>query len=249
MNGQAPPGDTIACYLSAPSPCSYLPGRQSRSLFIDPALPMSAGLYGLLLEQGFRRSGELVYRHRCDACRRCIPVRLPVTRFRPRRIQRRVWKRWRQVEVIDRGDCFDPLHFDLYRRYLESRHADGGMAGQGEADYRSFLRSDWSRTRFIEFRLGGGLAAVAVTDRVPGALSSVYTFFDPGLQGWSPGVFTLLWQIREAERLGLEWLYLGFWIPGCRKMEYKAGYRPLQALTGGCWHEVEPGMPMPSPEM
>ncbi len=246
--GHRSTGGGITCYLSPPSPCNYLPGREERSLLVDPDLAMNPGLYGALLGHGFRRSGKLVYRHQCDSCSRCVAVRLPVTYFTPRRIQRRIERRWEGVEVIDRGNRFDPAHFALYRRYMTSRHGDGEMAKHDEPDYRAFLMCSWCETRFIEFHLHGRLAAVAVTDRVPDALSAMYTFFDPEFAALSPGVFALLWQIREATRLGLSWLYLGFWIPGCRKMEYKSGYRPLQALTDGRWRRVGPGDPMPLPQ-
>ncbi len=245
MNDRKRSSESLPCYLSATADCSYLQARQSRSLFIDPQLPMSSPLYGLLLEQGFRRSGNLVYRHRCDRCQRCIPLRLPVARFAPRRRQRRVWKRWQEVEVIDRGTDFDSEHFQLYQDYIESRHPDGGMANPDPEQYRQFLTSDWCATRFLEFRLRGELQAVAVTDRVPQGLSAIYTFYRPDRQSMSPGVFTLLWQIREAQRLGLSWLYLGFWIAGCDKMEYKAGYRPLQALIDGQWREFANGDALP----
>ena len=237
----------LRCFLGGAGPCSYLPGRESRSLFVDPQQPMNGPLYGRLLDQGFRRSGNLVYRHHCHPCQRCIALRLPVQRFAPRRRQRRVWRRWQAVQVIEREAAFEPRHFELYRDYIASRHPEGGMADPDPQQYRQFLISDWCDTRFLEFHLQGELRAVAVTDRVPRGLSAVYTFYRPDSHTLSPGVFTLLWQIHEARRLGLPWLYLGFWIAGCRKMEYKAEYRPLQALFDGHWQEYPAGSPLPVP--
>jgi arginine-tRNA-protein transferase len=135
---------------------------------------------------------------------------------------------------------FDEAHYQLYCRYIEARHPDGGMASPTENQYRDFLISHWCDTRFVEFHLEERLLAIAVTDRLPHGLSALYTFFDPDASELSPGVYAILWQISEAARLTLPWLYLGYWIPECKKMRYKAQYRPLQLLRNGSWHEYGP---------
>jgi arginine-tRNA-protein transferase len=129
-------------------------------------------------------------------------------------------------------------HFQLFQRYQRARHAEGGMADAGREAFMDFLGCAWSDTRFVEFRLGDDLLAVAVVDRLLGGLSAVYTFFDPRQSARGLGVFAVLWQVEEARRLGLDWLYLGYWIRDCRKMAYKSRYRPLEAWVDGVWREV-----------
>lgn len=218
----------IQLYLSHPHPCAYLDEKQAKTLFLDPQAELSAALYGQLIDQGFRRSGAMIYRPECDRCSQCLPTRIAVELFRPRRSQRRIREKWRSVETVPRNADFIPEHFALYSRYINARHPDGGMNDSSEQQYLDFLTAPWSETLFVEFRLAGRLVAVAVTDRLRQGLSAVYTFFDPDCEKLSPGVFAILWQIEETRRLGLSHFYLGFLVPGCRKMEYKSEYRPLQ---------------------
>lgn len=244
-----PQNESLSLYLSAEHPCGYLPRRQARSLFVDPDARLHPGIYGTLLAYGFRRSGGLVYRPRCDDCQACVPVRVPVARFRPRRSQRRVWKQTPGLQIRERAAIFHPEHYRLYCRYILDRHPDGEMATLSEQRYLAFLTCDWCDTRFVEFRLADGrLLAVAVTDWIPGALSAVYTFFDPDLARLSPGVLAILWQIQAARDQGRTWLYLGYWVAGCRKMRYKTDYRPIQTLRAGRWREWGPGQAVPAGE-
>ncbi len=222
-------------YLTPPHPCGYLPGREAATLFVDPGQPMNPALYDHLLERGFRRSGEHVYRPYCGACRSCVPVRIPVARFQPGRTLRRIWKRNRDLVHENRTSGFRREYFELYRRYLAIRHS-GGTHGQPEpADFMNFLGAHWAHTRFHEFRLDGRLALVAVTDVQPHSLSAVYTFFDPDLAARSPGTFAILWQTAQALREGRSWLYLGYWVADCPKMSYKARFNSLEAYDEGGW--------------
>ena len=218
----------VQLYLSHPHTCSYLPEKQAKTVFLDPQAELSNGLYGQLIDLGFRRSSTMLYRPECDLCHQCLPTRVPVDLFQPRRSQRRIREKWRSVETRVRNADFNTEHFALYTRYINARHPDGGMSDSSEQQYLNFLTAPWSDTLFVEFRLEGRLLAVAVTDRLAQGLSAVYTFFDPDCEKLSPGVFAILWQIAETQRLGLRWFYLGFLVPGCRKMAYKAEYRPLQ---------------------
>ncbi|QJD31396.1 arginyltransferase [Methylococcus geothermalis] len=217
--------------------CSYLPGREARFGYVSPDQPLSPDIYGALMEQGFRRSGNLVYRPYCRGCSACLPVRLLVKDFHLTRGQRRVLKRNADVEIQASTARFDERQFQLYTRYLAVRHPTDTPVSRDE--YWSFLGSSWAETRFVEFRTDAELLGVAVVDYVPGAMSAVYTFFDPGASARSPGSLAILWQISEARRLGLNWLYLGYWIGGCRKMNYKAKFRPLEALLGNRWRRFE----------
>jgi arginine-tRNA-protein transferase len=236
----------IALYRGAEHDCPYLPGRTAASAFVDPAFALSPAIYGRLLEHGFRRSGTHAYRPFCPSCAACRPVRLPVEAFRPRRSQRRAWRdSGEALSLIPRPAVFDEQHFALYQRYLAARHPDGEMAGGDAGDYRRFLFASWCDTLCVELRIDGRLLAVAVTDRVPGALSAVYTFFDPDEQWRSPGVLAILSQVELARRWGLAHLYLGYWIGDCRTMRYKADYRPIEVLADDAWQRIAPGEPMP----
>jgi arginine-tRNA-protein transferase len=209
-------------------------------------MPLSGTRYQSLLARGFRRSGRFVYRPYCGLCQSCVPVRLAVEPFAPNRSQRRNLVRNRDLVLVDRPAVFDPEHFALYAGYLRHRHPDGGMADQlSPESYHDFLIQPWGgETRLLELRLEGRLAALAVTDRLPGALSAVYTCFEPALSSRGLGACALLNQIALARRLGLGSLYLGYWIQDCRKMAYKDDYRPIQALIGTEWREFRRGEPI-----
>lgn len=225
----------MALFLSPDHDCNYLPERLSRNLFIDPELPLDGRIYQALLEQGFRRSGRHVYRPGCEHCRLCLSVRIPVDQFQPRRSQRRVAAAHADLKVRPLPPEYRQEHFDLYRAYTRARHADGEMANASDLDFLGFLTAPWCDSLFLELRRNGRLLGVAVTDVLPDALSAVYTFFDPGEHTRSPGVAAVLSQIELARQLNLSWLYLGYWIPGCRKMAYKDEYRPLEVLSQGNW--------------
>lgn len=235
----------LPLYLSAPHPCSYLPGRLASTLFADPDAAMTMADYGELLHYGFRRSGKLVYAPRCEGCGQCTSVRVPVRSFRPRRIHRRVLNANRDLSWHSRPAAFDPAHYALYKRYTGQRHPDGEMSRASPADYLGFLRSDWSDTQLLEGRLGDEVVAVAATDRVQDGLSAVYTFFAPELAARSLGTLAILNQIETARSAGLPYLYLGYWIRDCRKMAYKANFRPLELCVQGQWRTFGPNEALP----
>ncbi len=219
--------------------CSYLPGNDATTLFVDPEFPKNPDVYTLLSQNGFRRSGEHVYRPNCHGCTACVPVRVPVKKFTPRRSQRRALRDNRDLRVVPRESAFCEEHFLLYSRYLGARHANGGMDNPTRKQYREFLLSSWADTMLYEFRLAGHLVAVAVTDQLMDGLSAVYTFFDPDFSRRGIGTYSILWQIEEARQLGFEWLYLGYWIADSPKMLYKQEFRPQQRFIDGRWHAFE----------
>lgn len=219
--------------------CSYLPGNDATTLFVDPEFPKDAGIYTLLSRNGFRRSGEHVYRPNCNECRACVPVRVPVDRFEPRRSQRRTLRANRDLRVVARDGNFCEEHYLLYVRYLGGRHANGGMDNPTRKQYREFLLSSWADTVLHEFRLNGHLVGVSVADRLADGLSAVYTFYDPDYARRSIGTYCILWQIGETQRLGLDWLYLGYWIADSPKMLYKREFLPQERFIDGRWHLCE----------
>jgi len=215
--------------LTPPHDCDYLPDRQSRSLVVVDEALLSSRAYDFFLAQGFRRSGSHVYRPWCDRCRQCVAARIPVEAFRPSRGQRRVRRRNADLEadwvVTDR---LDDEQWALYRAYLQARHGEGEMARASRAASDAFLFSPWASTRLLELRLEGQLVAVAVTDEQPRSLSALYTFFHPDHARRSLGTLAILLQVEAARAEGRTWLYLGYWIPDCRKMRYKAGFLPVE---------------------
>lgn len=222
-------------YLTPPHTCPYLSGRSASLLFADPARILDTALYGNLIEKGFRRNGPHLYRPHCDGCEACIPVRVPVHEFQPRRRHRRIWRRNQDLEV----SCLDPLydagHFQLYQRYLAHRHADDHTDPPTPEQYQELFNAHGIDTRLYAVHHDQRLLAVAIIDHLPQGLSAVYTFFEPAEHARSLGVYTVLWQIQEARRLSLPWLYLGYWIRECRKMSYKGQYRPLEIYRHNRW--------------
>jgi arginine-tRNA-protein transferase len=235
---------TLQLYLSGDHPCSYLPGLMARTLFADPLAPIDSARYQILLENGFRRSGAHIYRPECGECRRCVPVRIPTAAFEPNRSQRRNRARNQSdLEVVERRAGLHREHYGLYAAYLRGRHPGSGMAEEVSPEtYGDFLVSPWGgETLLLELRLKGRLVAVAVTDLLPRSLSAVYTFFAPELAGRALGTYAILTQVAQARRLGLDHLYLGYWIEECRKMSYKDKFRPIEAFVAGRWQRFARG--------
>ncbi len=225
----------LALFHTNPHPCGYWPEREARDLVVDPRDPLLADAWPQLLAWGFRRSGELVYRPHCQHCRACVPVRIAVADFTPSRSQRRCLALNATVEA--RVLAAEPRdeHVALYRAYLRARHPGGGMDNHGSNEFVQFLIGRWGQTRFLELREHGELLALAVTDVSSAALSAVYTCFRPELPARGLGTLAILRQLAWARRDGLDHLYLGYWIEGHPKMDYKRGFRGLQALGRSGW--------------
>jgi arginine-tRNA-protein transferase len=167
-------------------------------------------------------------------------VRLPVEAFEPTRNQRRTLRLNADLQLRSVPAHLDPEHFDLYRRYIAGRHPGGGMDNPSTQQYLEFLTASWCETRFLEIRLKDRLLAVAVIDVMGDALSAVYTFYDPGFPKRSLGKFAVLQEIAAAQAERRQWLYLGYWIDGCRKMCYKTDYQPLEYFFNGRWSATPP---------
>lgn len=240
MHPTEPPFQRIQFYLTAHYDCSYLPGARARSQVATPMHLVDAEAYSVLIRAGFRRSGQFTYRPHCERCQACVPVRIDVAGFRPDRSQRRAWTRNAAVEARFQPLEYREEHYALYRRYLASRHAGGGMDRDGPEQFTQFLLASNVDTALVEFREAGRLLMLSVVDRVEDGLSAVYTCFDPELEQRSLGVYGVLWQIELARRLDLPYVYLGYWIGASRKMAYKARYAPLEALADGHWQPFRP---------
>ncbi len=218
--------------------CSYLEGKEARTLFIDPNINITEAQYSELSDLGFRRSGNFIYRPHCEGCSQCIPVRIPVVRFSMSKRQRRIWRKNQAMHVELLAPEFSEEHYRLYERYISQRHRDGDMYPPSEQQYTSFLMNEWGKTFFIEFRQHHQLVAVAVTDRLSNGLSAIYTFFDPDMPQQSLGVFSVLTQIECAKSMELPYLFLGYWIKQCQKMAYKNEYQPLEVFIDNHWQDL-----------
>ena len=231
----------ISLYLTTEHDCGYLPGRRAMNLVPDPRVPMNTQLYSQLIELGYRRSGSHTYRPHCVNCDACIPCRLPVADFCPNRSQRRCLQINDKCTLQRLRAGYRNEHFELYRRYINSRHADGNMANPVPEDYKHFLYSSWSDTYFLEIREADQLMAVAVCDRVQSGLSAVYSFFRPELPARSLGTYCILKMIEQTQQLGANYLYLGYLILDSDKMKYKQYFRPLEVLIGNQWQNYHRG--------
>ena len=217
-------------------PCPYLPGKFERKVFTELWGDDAGRLHDALAAAGFRRSQGVVYRPLCDDCAACVPVRAVAKEFRPRKWMRRVVARTAHIEAGERPATATAEQFRLFRRYLSWRHADGGMMDMDFDDYRSMVEDTPVSTSMVEFREPGGrLVGACLTDAMADGLSMVYSFSRPDLRRLSLGSAIVLWHIRRAAELGLDYVYLGYWIAESEKMAYKTRFAPIEALGPRGW--------------
>jgi len=209
------------------------------SLIIDPNLTIDRETLTFFTVNGFRRSGDVVYRPHCAQCNACVSVRIPVDRYRPNRSQKRTLKRNQDLEIRATPARFDDQHFELYMRYQRSRHPDSEMCDPDPEQYRRFLVNDRHETWFYETYDRGTLASITVCDRLNDGLSAIYTFFEPEQAHRSLGTYAIMHQIKRAKALGLPYVYLGYWIAECRKMSYKTMFTPIEGLINGIWQQLD----------
>jgi arginyl-tRNA--protein-N-Asp/Glu arginylyltransferase len=237
LEEQAVTAQTLNFFLTPPQSCVYLKDRESMSMFADP-LMLNNDIYSQLARHGFRRSGEHVYRPACQGCQACVSVRIPVKQYSPHRRDRRCLKT--NADLSYRiGESGTDEQFELYRRYISTRHPGGGMDNPSRNSFTGFLTCNWSNTLFLEIRAAEHLVAVAVTDRLDDGLSAVYTFFDPEETKRGLGNFAILQQIELCRILHLDWLYLGYWIEDSPKMAYKRRFTPLQGYIRDHWENLD----------
>lgn len=226
---------SVRLFRTAPHPCSYIDNQSAATVFVDPDLVIDKNLNSKLSELGYRRSGAHLYRPDCESCTACISCRVPVAQFIPQRRHKKIERLNKDVVVVECEDLTGRDAYDLYASYINSRHDDGDMYPATAEQFEAFIKTKTVDTRFLKFYLDDKLIAVSVTDVLEQGLSAVYTFFDPQMSKRSLGSFAILWQIEKAKQLGLSYLFLGYWIKNCQKMEYKSSYRPLQMLIDGRW--------------
>ncbi|MFL0797923.1 MAG: arginyltransferase [Cellvibrionaceae bacterium] len=225
----------LQLYLTQPHDCSYLEGEEATTAFIDPSIQIDQHTYTQLSQLGFRRSGPHVYRPQCAKCHACISSRIPVSRFKPNRSQKRIWKRNSDLRIEALSNIQGDQFFELYSKYIHARHSDGDMFPPTRDQYDNFLTNQWGDTAYLAFYDAEKLVAAAVTDVLNSGLSAIYTFYDTGEDKRGLGIYAVLYQIELARQQGLEHVYLGYWIKQCQKMSYKIKYRPIELLIDQQW--------------
>ncbi len=228
-------------FTTAPLPCPYIAGRLERKIVTELTGPDAEQLHEALSRAGFRRSHSIAYTPACPGCNACVPVRIVVDQFKPGRTLRRVQRQNGHLDSRQVGARATAEQYRLFARYQETRHSGGDMALMGFYDYRSMVEDSPIDTCIAEFRgEGGALRAAVLTDRMSDGLSAVYSFYDPDRPFASLGTYMVLWLIDEARRLGLPYVYLGYWIGESDKMAYKARFQPLEAFGPQGWLPMEP---------
>ena len=230
-------------FLTPGGPCPYLPGRTERKVFARLAGSLAQPLSEALTHSGFRRSQTIAYRPACDGCTACVSVRVVVNGFEPSRSQRRIVRRNRDIVRGEVPAEATREQFALLRTYLDSRHAGGGMSDMGLFDYVAMVEATPVETHIVEYRIpdktgAGTLVACALTDVLRDGLSMVYSFFHPGEDARSLGTHMILDHVAEAQARRLPYVYLGYWIRGAAKMNYKARFQPLEALGPDGWSRL-----------
>jgi leucyl-tRNA---protein transferase len=241
--------DTPQFYLTAPSPCPYLAGKEERKVFTHLVGERAGELNNILTQGGFRRSQSIAYRPACEGCRACVSVRVVAKDFRPTQSMRRIVKRNADIASNMRIAVPTSEQYSVFRAYLDSRHRDGGMADMTVLDYAMMVEDSHIETRIIEYRRreaggstakgAGDLVAIALTDVLGDGLSMVYSCFEPDEAGRSLGTFMVLDHIARAQRMGLAYVYLGYWVRDSRKMDYKSRFLPQERLMPDGWARVE----------
>lgn len=228
-------------FRSGPMPCPYLPGKVEQQIFTDLSGLGAQSRYEVLSQGGFRRSHHIAYRPACRGCSACVPVRVGVAKFEKSRHWRRILNKNADLTVEDKGTFVSSEQYDLFSRYMKSRHGGGDMSRMDRNDYFEMVVSSPVETSILEYRDSQGtLVAGCLTDRVADGYSAVYSFFDPEQAARSLGSYVVLSLIERARRDDLPYVYLGFWVSGSPKMQYKTRFRPIEGFGPQGWRLLTP---------
>lgn len=234
-------------YLTPPGTCPYLPGQKERKIFTHLIGSDADFLNDQLTHGGFRRSQNIAYKPACEACKACVSVRVRVEEFRPTRSMKRIQARNRDITADMTASSATPELYSLFRDYIDERHADGGMADMTALDFASMVEDSFVDTRVVEYRRKpdislsdpdrrkGELAGAALCDILSDGLSMIYSFFNPNQNERSLGTYMILEHLERTRKLGLPYLYLGYWVEGSKKMDYKKRFQPQERLGENGW--------------
>jgi arginyl-tRNA--protein-N-Asp/Glu arginylyltransferase len=229
----------ISFMVTTEVPCPYLPDRMERKIITELAGTQVGEMFELLSRAGFRRSHSIAYRPACATCQACVPVRIDISGFKPSRSMRRVSARNADLVAEIRPAHPTQEQYQLFSRYLDARHNDGEMVGMGPQDYASMVADSPVDTRMIEFRDSArNLVAACLTDWSSDGVSAVYSFFTPDRAEASLGTYVVLRLLELAQQAGLPYLYLGYWVEGSQKMDYKRRFRPLERYGPAGWQII-----------
>ncbi len=228
-------------YVTAPQPCPYLDGRMERKLFTALQGENANKLNDSLSQQGFRRSQNVLYRPSCAECSACLSARIDISVFRASRSQRRTANRNADLQRRATSPWASEEQYDLFRTYLDSRHAEGGMADMDVFEFAAMIEETPIRSRVVEYthKETNALIGVSLTDVLADGLSMVYSFYAPDEPKRSLGTYMILDHIKIAEEAGLPYVYLGYWVPGSQKMGYKSKFSGLEVYVGGRWQKMK----------
>ena len=226
----------LRLYQSTPYSCPYIPTNTAHHYTSDSNLPLSSNIYSELINMGFRRAGDRIHRPNCLSCSQCVSLRIPIRDFTPSKSQRRITHKNLNLEshVVINPDTLEYL--DLYQQYIITKHPETESMQEAQDTFENFLFSSWSDTFSIEFRLPSKeLVCVAICDPLIQGWSAVYTFYNTEYAQLSLGTYSILKQISLLKERGLDYLYLGYWIKDCDKMNYKTQFRPCEGFTDEQW--------------
>jgi leucyl-tRNA---protein transferase len=227
----------IDLYVTPAHNCPYIEKQSAKTLFISPEIEPNEILYSWLIDRGFRRSGDHIYRPQCENCKQCISVRVNCENFIATKQQKRCLTKARRFTMTARPAFNDDEHYRLFELYINTRHADGDMYPTSLKQYQDFILCQWMNTQFLDFYdpITRKLVACSVFDQMQQGLSAIYTFFDPEYSKYSLGRLAILKLIEQAKQSKLAYIYLGYWIKNCKKMSYKGEYRPIECFVNDEW--------------
>ena len=232
-----PSFEKIQFYTTTEYSCSYIDKMDAQSLVVTPYKSINQNIFQDLIEKGFRRSGQYIYKPNCKSCTACIPIRLPVQKFLFSKTQKRIYKKHGYFKVREAPLAFKQKHFDLYLKYQNKRHSFINNDQNNVDDYKDFLIKSNVKSKFIEFWDGDLLKIVSIVDIVSDGISAVYTFYDPDDDKVSYGTYSIIWLINWCKAQQLKYIYLGYWIGECNKMKYKTNFKPYELYIKGYWQE------------
>ena len=225
-------------YVSDSNECVYQPGQQERKLFTFIKGDENQKFYNHLIASGFRRSQNILYHQVCAGCNKCVPIRIKIKNFNPSKNQKRILNKSRifQRNIVEKVTY---EQFYLFKEYLDFKHPDSEMNEMIFADYYSMIRNSGIDTKIVEYRYDNILVSCCITDFLEKALSMVYSFYSPHSKKYSMGKYMILDHIKFSKNLEKEYIYLGYWIDGCKEMEYKKGFNSSEILNNGDWRSYE----------
>lgn len=234
-------------FVTNPGPCPYLPGKTERKVFTELNGPHADDLNDALSRIGFRRSQNVAYRPSCLECKACVSVRVVTAEFEPSATQRKIIRRNQDLNVTACRTWATAEQYELLRRYLSQRHPEGGMVNMDEMDYADMVEHSPVYSQIIEYRTPsidgtrGELVGACLTDQQADGLSMIYSFYDAEAAG-RPGLgnYIIMDHILRARAAGLPYVYLGYWVEGSQRMQYKVRYRPIERLSPTGWERFEP---------